>query len=527
MKAKYLICNTRIYTQAEGLVANSMAVGNNRIAAVGNNLDHDPDFWSYSKIDLKGKAVIPGLVDAHTHFHSFALSLGQLKIDGVDSFDKCLARIKRFAADLGKNEWVIGQGYSLDGMNMKAEPDRYLLDRVTGGRPAVIYSKDTHTVWINSRALEVAGITADTPDPEGGWIVHSEDGSPSGILKEKAAWMISQVIPRPTKGAVDKFFGRALDYAHRKGVTGVHSVDSPEAFVYFSDRAEKDKLGLRIDYYMTAEKLPELLKNRVYYGTGTEFFRLAGIKLFADGALSSRSALCFHKYLGSKDNYGVEVTSTEKMKKLIREASRLGLPCAIHAIGDKGACNVLDALEGAPPLDFGARHRIEHLQLLRRKDIPRVKRLRVVASMQPSHCPSDIEKIRRHWGRRGANAFVFRTLIDSGVDLAFGSDCPIEPLDPLAGIAAAVRRALPGSRDVFYPDQRITPAEALYRFTVGPAIATGQQHRRGYLLPGYVADFVVLSDDLTKTAPGRIYDIEVLATFLDGRVKYCHSALNL
>ncbi len=527
MKTKYLVCNARIYTQAEGLVVNSMAVCGNRIVAVGNNLDHDPDFRGYSRIDLKEKTVIPGLVDAHTHFHSFALSLGQLDLEGVDSFDKCLARIKRFAADLGKNEWVTGQGYSLDRMNMKAEPDRYLLDRVTGGRPAVIYSKDTHTAWINSRALEIAGITSDTPDPEGGEIVRSEDGSPSGILKEKAAWMVSEHIPRPTKRAVDRYYSRALDYAYRKGVTGVHSVDSPEAFVYFSDRAEKDKLGLRIDYYMTAEKLPELLENRVYYGTGTEFFRLAGIKIFADGALGSRSALCFHKYAGSKDNYGVEVTPTKKMKKLIKDAARLGLPCAIHAIGDKAAGNVLDALESAPPLDFGARHRIEHLQLIRRKDIPRVKRLHVVASMQPSHCPSDIAMIRRHWGRRGANAFVFRTLIDSGVDLAFGSDCPIEPLDPLAGIAAAVRRALPGKRDIFYPEQRITPAEALYRFTVGPAIASGQQHRRGYLLPGYMADFVILSEDPLKIAPGRIYDIEVLATFLNGRVKYSHSALNL
>jgi len=278
---------------------------------------------------------------------------------------------------------------------------------------------------------------------------------------------------------------------------------------------------------MNAAKLPELIKNRVSYGTGTDFFRLAGVKIFADGSLGSQTAQCFNKYLGSRDNYGIEVTPVTQLKKLIKQASRLGLPTAIHAIGDKAVANVLDALETALPLKSGARHRIEHLQLIRRKDIPRLKKLDVVASMQPSHCPSDINMVRKYWGKRGANAYIFRTLIDKKINLAFGSDCPIEPLDPLAGMAAAVRRALPGEKDVFYPNQRITPLEALYNFTAGPAVAVGQGHSRGFLLPGYPADYVVLSDDLGKVAPGRIYDIKVLATILDGQVKYCHSALSL
>ncbi|MEA3296561.1 MAG: amidohydrolase family protein, partial [candidate division Zixibacteria bacterium] len=189
--------------------------------------------------------------------------------------------------------------------------------------------------------------------------------------------------------------------------------------------------------------------------------------------------------------------------------------------------NVIEALQSAPPLRFGVRHRIEHLQLVRRKDIPRLRRLGVVASMQPLQCPSDIEMIRRYWRARGRNTYIFRTLMDNRIDLAFGSDVPIEPLDPLAGIVAAVTRAKPGRRSQFYPEQRLSAAEALYNFTVGPAIASGQEHCRGYLLPDYPADFVVLSDDITGIAATRICDVKVLATVLDGRVKYCRGRFSL
>jgi hypothetical protein len=290
---------------------------------------------------------------------------------------------------------------------------------------------------------------------------------------------------------------------------------------------EQGKIGLRVNHYPSAELLPVLRRNKVRYGQGDDFFRIAGVKIFSDGSLGSRSALCFNKYVGTESNYGLEVASTSQMVKWIKSAGRLGMPAAIHAIGDRAVANVLDAIEQTGPLRPGVRHRIEHLQLIRRKDIPRLKRLGVVASMQPSHCPSDIGMIRKYWGRRETNAFIFRTLLDKKVDLAFGSDCPIEPLDPMAGIAAAVRRAKPGSRDVFYPEQRLSAAEALYNFTVGPAIAAGQEHCRGYLLPGYPADYVVLSDDITRIGAGKLYDVKVLATILDGKVKYADSSAPL
>jgi len=505
-----------------------MAFSHGTIVAVGENLHQSPEFAKFSKVNLKGRTVIPGLVDAHTHFYFYALSLGRVNVQGIDSLEGCLRRIRHFGEKLGRNEWIIGEGYKTDLFKVRTEPDRYALDAVSGGRPAFIYSKDQHSAWVNSRALQIAGVTRRTKDPSSGRIERFPDGEPTGILREGPAIdLVYDKLPHPSRSRVDRLYAQALAHAYRRGVTGVHSFDGPEAFAYFSELAEKGKLGLRINYYPQAPFLPQLRKTRTRYGTGDGFLRIAGIKIFADGSLGSRTALCFNAYKDRPGNYGIEVVSAAQILKYARSAARLGLPVAVHAIGDRAVSNVLDALEQAPPLKPPRRHRIEHLQLMRRKDIARVKRIHVIGSMQPQQTLSDIEMMRDFWGARSANAYIYRTLLDRGVDLAFGSDVPIEPLDPLAGIEAAVRRARPGSRDVFHPEQRITATEALFAFTAGAAIACGQQDCRGYLLPGYPADFAVLADDITRIAPSRIRGTEVLATVLNGAVKYADRALKL
>lgn len=509
-------------------MVDSIALHGNRVVAIGNGLQHDSDFKSNGKIDLKRKTVVPGLVDAHTHFYYFAVSLGRVALDGLPTLDACLKKIKIFAATLPRDAWVVGDGYSPDRFTRRIEPDRYMLDKVTQGRPAFIFSKDQHNAWVNSRALELAEIDARTPDPGDAAIDRDARREPTGILREHGAYhRVWTKIPQVSDREVDRRWAQALDHAYRRGVTGVHSFDSPEALPYLTTRAETGKLGLRIEHYPSARLLPQLAASKTYYGTGTPFFRIAGVKIFADGSLGSQTALCFNPYIGSKGNYGIETTSVEQIVQQAKAASRLGLPCAVHAIGDKAISNVLDALEQRPMPQFGARHRIEHVQMIRRSDIPRLKKLGIVASMQPSHCTSDIELVRKYWGTRGKNAYIFGTLLKSGIDLAFGSDAPIEPLDPLAGIEAAVRRARPRSKDVFYPRERLMVEQALFGFTVGPAIAAGQEHCRGYLLPGYPADLTILEEDITKIAASRIGRTEVLATILDGRVVYHDSSLRL
>ena len=507
--------------------ADSLAVSRGRVVAVGNRLEHDPDFKSYERHDLKGKTVIPGFVDAHTHFVYFANSLGKIKLNDCKSVDACLKTVKRHASRMSGKDWIIGDGLTIEQFRPRREPTRYDLDKVTGHRPAFILTKDHHLAWVNSAALKAAGITKRTPDPKGGMIECDADGHPTGIIRETPSFdLVLKHLKRPSKRQLDQAYEKALQHAYSQGVTGIHSFDYElEALQYLI--ARRNKTGLRINIYPEARNMPALRKSEIDDLRDNEWFRIAGIKIYSDGALGSQTALCFNQYQGSKRNRGIEVTSVPLMTKHIKQAARLGLPCAIHAIGDQAVDNVLTAMEKAASPTKVGRHRIEHLQLVRRKDLARVRKLGVVASMQPSHCPSDMDMIHKYWGGRGKNAFVFRTVIDQGIDYAFGSDCPIEPLNPIAGIAAAVRRARRGKRDVFYPEQRITATEALYGFTVGSAIASGEFDRRGRLLPGFPADFAVLSQDPTRIAPARIYETEVLATVLDGQVKYCRRPLNL
>jgi len=528
LKARSLIYNARIYTQAAGMVVDSMAIQKNRIVAVGNRLQHDPDFKAYDRRDLKGKCVVPGFVDSHTHFVFFARTLGNVRLQEFDTIEGCLKEIERFAKKKKAGEWIVGEGYAPDRLKRRVEPTAAMLDEVTGNRPTFIYSKDQHSCWVNSAAMKKAGITKPTKDPAGGEIVRDGNGHPTGILREgPAIGLVFDLIPDPSQAQMDRHYKQALELAYSRGVTGTHSVDGYEAYRYMQSLNERGKLGIRINYYYPVAKLPEMLEKRIMFGSGDDWLRVAGVKIFSDGALGSKTALMYEKYKGSTDNYGIEVTTVPQMKRMLKQAAKLNLPAAIHAIGDKAVSNVLDALESAPRLDFGARHRIEHLQLMRRADIPRLKKLGVVASVQPSHCPSDIEMIRTYWGKRGANAYIFRTLLDNQIPLALGSDCPIEPLDPISGIHDAVRRTRVGKRDVFYPEERITAAEAVFGFTAGAAWAVGQEHSRGLLLPGYPADFVVLSDDIIKVAPTKIPDVTVLATVIDGKVKYTAARYSL
>jgi predicted amidohydrolase YtcJ len=234
LRTKSLLYNARVHTQAENLIVDSLAVYKNRIVAVGNRLEHDPDFKSYRKINLRGRMVIPGLVDGHTQFYYWAKALGHVDLDGLDSIDKALNRIKKHALQSGKKDWVVADGFSPDRLKKRAEFDRYMLDRVTGDRPAFIFSKDQHTVWVNSRALKLAGIDKNTPDPEGGVIDRFDDGTPSGILRENPAYNpVYKRIASVSKKEMTRRFEIALEIAYRKGVTGVHSFDGPEAFTFF------------------------------------------------------------------------------------------------------------------------------------------------------------------------------------------------------------------------------------------------------------------------------------------------------
>ncbi len=505
----------------EKLVADSMVVAGDIIEAVGLNLQYDPDFRRLERINLRGRAVFPGFCDSHTHFYFMAVSLNNVKLDGLKSLEQVLARIKSHSAKLGPKEWVFGEGISPDRWQKYVMPDRIMLDKVTGGRPAAIFSKDQHLVWVNSAALRLARIDRHTPQPEGGRIERFLDGEPSGILKEIPAYFpVIKAIKPPAPEVIKKSFNKILGLAYSRGVTGVHSFDGPDAFRVFLKPAFMKNPGLRISYYPPPSLITELKKRKIRYNFGNDYIRIGGIKIFADGSLGSQSALCFQKYKGSVNNFGVETISPGEMLARVRAAAAAGLPCAIHAIGDKAIANVLDCYEKAPIPKFPARHRIEHLQMIRRSDISRLKKMNIIASMQPSHCPSDVSLIEKYWGPRGRNCFIFNTLLKKGVGLVFGSDSPIEPLDPIAGIDAAVNRLAPGRKAPFYPEERISPYQALHGFTAGTWDAVGRGESLGRLLPGYKADFVVLSQDICRIPSSKIKKTKILATYFNGRTVF-------
>jgi predicted amidohydrolase YtcJ len=529
LKGSKVFFNGKIYTQVSGLrPVDSMIVTGNEITAVGTDLDRDVDKSARRKINLQGRTVLPGFTDAHTHFGYLAFSLGNIRLENCRSLEEVLEIIAAQARKSGRKEWVVGEGFLPDGWRRRIIPDRFMLDKVTGGRPAVIYSKDQHTVWANSRAMAEAGITAMTPEPAGGKIERLQNNEPSGILREKPAFLpVIRIIDRPGVSKKRELYKEAVKMAYSRGITAVHSFDGMEFFEFFDSLARKGLLGLRINYYFPAESLAILSGRGIRSGYGNDYFRVSGIKIFADGSLGSQTALCFNTYKGMGKYCGVEVTSPKDILAAIRKAARLGLPCAVHAIGDKAVANVLDCFEDAPRLRGAVRHRIEHVQMIRRKDIRRLKELDVIASMQPSHCPFDVPLIEKYWGGRGRNCYLFNTLIKNGIPVAFGSDAPIEPLDPLAGICAAVNRIPARGGKPFYPDERISVDSAVYGFTVGPARAVGQEQERGYLLPGYKADFIILSDNIYEMNPANLQESRVLATFFDGELVYSNGITDL
>ena len=306
-----LFYNARIYTQAgDNIIADSMAVDGHQISAIGRHLQNDPDFASYKKIDLKKKTVIPGLVDSHTHLHFIVISMGTVKLDNLRSIEEVLKKIKKHSARLAKDEWVVGEGISPDRWDKYILPDKFMLDKVTGGRPAAIFSKDQHLAWVNSKALQLSGINKTTPEPSGGSIVRLNNNEPSGILKEIPAYFpVFRLIKGPKKEIVAKNYRKLLKELYSKGITGAYSFDGPDAFSFFSEMSKAGKLGLRIEYYAPNKMLPLLKEKNVRFGYGDDYFRVAGVKIFSDGSLGSQSALCFKKYHGSENNFGIEATS--------------------------------------------------------------------------------------------------------------------------------------------------------------------------------------------------------------------------
>lgn len=514
-----ILKNARFYTgDPRRPWAAALALAGNRIVALDNAVAAWEALPGATGEDLQGATVIPGLTDAHIHLMWYGLSLQALDLRDL-SRDGTLRAVRQQAELLPPGTWIQGRGWD---QNLWPDP-RFLtageLDIAAPRHPVALIAKSAHALAANSAALRLAGITADTPDPRHGRIGRRADGSPDGTCFEDAMELILDAIPAPTVEDV----AAALDQAQRRllafGITGVHDVDGNPAFAAFQTLRQCGELRIRVNKYVRLEALEGALAAGLRTGFGDDHLRLGGLKLFSDGALGPRTGALFTPYEGEPDNLGLLTLEPEQLLEIARRAANGGLALMIHAIGDRANRLVLDVLEAVRPLAPELRHRIEHAQLLTPQDFPRAARLGIVVSMQPTHAIHDIDMAERYWGRRSEYAYAWRSFLETGATLAFGSDAPIEVFDPFLGLYAAVTRrredGAPGP-DGWVPAQKLTLHEALRAFTWGAAYAAGMEDRLGLLQPGYLADLAVLDRDIFAQPPEALRETRVTRTMVDG-----------
>jgi predicted amidohydrolase YtcJ len=530
-----LIQNAQIYTQIPGQPwVESVLVLQGRVAAVGHLeeiLELTPP--STPAIDMGGSLVLPGFTDSHIHFHDMAQRRGQVELYAASSLEDALDRIGQHAAGLPPEAWVLGYGWNESNWPDPEFPTRHELDPITGGRPAIIWRTDLHAAVANSAALQAAGIDHGVPNPSSGIIDHDTDGLPTGVLRELAINLVRQVIPAPDEAtATANLLVTAADL-HRQGIVAVHdqrmkdhNEEGRQALRLYTRLHAQKRLPLRVTCNVEAANIEHLIALGLESGFGDEWVRLGFIKLFADGSLGARTAWMLEPYEGDSNNSGMYLTPPDEIARVIQRAHRHGLAISIHAIGDRANREVLDIFEEVmaagsdhPP---ALPHRIEHVQSLQPEDWPRLAALDIVASPQPIHCTDDFPNTDLLWGERGRNTYAFRSLLAAGTTLAFGSDAPVASFNPWWGIHAAVTRQRgDGSpRGGWHPEQRLSVAEAVEAYTLGPAIATGQSHQQGRIAPGYLADFIVLDRDIFTCDPAEIRDTQVEMTILAGEIVY-------
>jgi len=507
--------------------ATALAIAGNRIAAVGDDaamralLGRDGQ-----AVNLEGRTAVPAFTDSHLHFMSWGLSLRQIDLAGVPALEEALGRVAARAEATPAGQWLTGRGWAHSLWRGGGFPTRHDLDGVAPHHPVWLRRKCGHAGWANSRALALAGVTAATPDPPGGAIEHDAGGEPTGILKDTAMDLVSSLIQEPTLAEAAEAIQAATAAAHRHGLVNVHTMEGPAAFRAFQHLHAGGELQMRVLIQIPEENLEAAVRLGLRSGLGDERLRIGGVKIFADGALGARTAAMLAPYEGYPGDRGIVIADGGALTAMVRQASRAGLAAFVHAIGDRANRDVLDAVEASRRAGEGLhlRHRIEHVQILHPDDVPRLARLGVVASMQPLHATQDMLLADALWGDRCAGAYAWRSVLDSGAVLAFGSDAPVEDLSVIAGIHAAVtRRRADGSPgpEGWIPQERLSAEEALRAYTVGAAYAGGEEAIKGSLSPGKLADVAVLSRDILAIPPDEILETEVVATLLDGRFVYC------
>ena len=481
------------------------------------------------RVDAGGRAVIPGLIDAHIHFLSYSRSLLKVDLDGAASKQEAVARVAEKVRDAQPGRWVLGGGWNHHNWSPPDFPTKEDLNRIAPDNPVIMDRKDLHSCWLNSLALRRAGITRDTPDPPGAAIGRDAAGEPNGLLFESATHLAHGAVDEPRDEPVELLRGgmRALS---AMGLVGLHAPEGPEVFGALQSLDTGGELALRVVYLLTYARLDEAIGIGLKAGFGSERLRVGQVKIFSDGSLGSITAEMLEPYEGHPGDLGIGTIPQDELESAIIRAAGAGIPSAVHAIGDAANRRVLNAFAKArerereqPEHALPLVHRIEHAQLLHPADIPRFASLGVVASMQPIHATSDMFAADRLWGARARYGYAWRSVLAAGGLVAFGSDAPVETPDPFKGIHAAVtrqnaRNEPPGG---WYPEERLTVEEAVRAYTEAAArSAPYLPGVTGTLTRGSVADMLVLDRDIFQVEPEELEQAHALATIVGGRATH-------
>jgi predicted amidohydrolase YtcJ len=457
------------------------------------------------RVNLGGRCVMPAFTDAHVHFPTWALARRDVHLEAADSVASALALVA--AHPRVESTWVRGTGWR--DAAWPEGPTAVALDAVSGDTPVALWSKDYHSLWLNSAGLARAGGDLEVT---GGVVERDADGSPTGILREESAWRFRERYVSATEDEWVAATREGIRIAHARGVAAIHDKDGwLGAASIFGRIHEREGLSLRVWQSLPAARLPELAALPLRSRLGDDYLRLGYVKVFMDGTLGSRTALML-------DGSGVQITSREELEDIIRRAAQAGWPVAVHAIGDRANRNALDAFAATRDVwgPLGLRQRIEHAQCLDPADIRRFAEIGVACSVQFSHAASDRDLAERVWAGHLEGSYAFRSLLDSGAVVVNGSDAPVEELDPLAGIRAGVLRTIDG-RPGWRTEEAVTVEQAIVASTVAPAWLAGDERRRGRLLPGFLADLVVLSRDPFTCPSDELESVEIVATMVGGR----------
>jgi predicted amidohydrolase YtcJ len=530
LSADLLITNALVRTMDVHLPqAQAIAIIGNRIVAVGTDAELRGAAGAKTRtIDARGRLVLPGFNDAHVHFLSGGFQLSQVDLRVADSPAELTRRVRDFAKKSPADRWITGGDWDHERWPGAPLPTKEMIDAATTNVPVFVSRLDGHMALANSLALKLAGVTRNSKDPSGGLIVRDKSGEPTGLLKDAAMGLVNRAIPSSTFEEKLSAARAATEHAASLGVTSVQDMSAGADAGVYQELLRKGELKTRIYGFSPLPQWEQSARRGLRAAFGSDMLRVGGLKGFSDGSLGSTTALFFEPYEDAPNTSGLpadEMFPEGAMLKRVQDADAAGLQVVVHAIGDRANDTMLSIFEHVTRLN-GARDRrfrIEHAQHLRVQDIPRFARIRVIASMQPYHAADDGRWAEKRIGKeRCQGTYAFRTLLDTGAMLAFGSDWTVAPLDPMQGILAAVtRRTLDGKHPQgWIPDQKITVEQAVRAYTVGSAYAEFGEGTKGTITRGKLADIAILSRDIFAIDPGEIGSVRIEITIVDGRVVF-------